>query len=64
MKPIQIDLEIKYVYGTERLYPMNDAANKFAMLLGRKTLTREDVKTLRDIGLVIKFIATIPKELL
>jgi hypothetical protein len=39
MKTIQV--EVKNVYGTERIYPLCDNAKRFARLTNTKTFNRE-----------------------
>lgn len=45
-----LELQVKLIYGTERIYPINETARKMADLLGRKTLTKEDIAKLKDMG--------------
>jgi hypothetical protein len=49
-----IQVQVKNVYGTDRIYPVNDTAKKVVDLLGRKTFHKEDVKKLKAIGFVIE----------
>lgn len=52
-----LELQIRIVYGTERIYPVNDKAKKIAQLLNRKTLTRDDIPILKEIGFELKWVA-------
>jgi hypothetical protein len=37
---ITLQVTVKSVYGTDKVYPANEAANRFAIIAGTKTLTR------------------------
>jgi histone H3/H4 len=50
---MQISVEIKQVYGKEVIYPICDRAKAFARLVKQKTLTREDIACIREIGFII-----------
>lgn len=57
MLDMTVLVEIKNVYGNETIYPKNDVARKFAEIAGTKTLTRDVVNMIKDLGysfLVIK----------
>lgn len=41
---------IKNVYGTEMIYPANDAAHIFANIARQKTLSRETLKNAKALG--------------
>ena len=41
---------IKNVYGTEMIYPVNDAAHIFANIARQKTLSRETLKNAKALG--------------
>lgn len=56
-----LELQVRSVYGTERIYPINEQARKIAALLGRKTLNKEDVARLQDIGFKVSWVASDPK---
>lgn len=51
-----VEVQVKSVYGTERIYPINDKAHKLANLLGRKTFNKADIDKLKSIGFTIKWI--------
>lgn len=51
-----LELQVKVIYGTERIYPMNETAKKLASLLQRKTLTKDDVNKLKEIGFSVKWV--------
>ncbi len=45
------------VYGRELIYPVNEAAQLFATLVGRKTLDRSHLDTIRALGYEIELVA-------
>ena len=49
-------VQVRAVYGTERIYPMNDQSKKVCELLGRKTLTKEDLGKLKGLGFVLVWV--------
>jgi hypothetical protein len=51
------ELQVRIVFGTERIYPMNEPAKRVTELLSRRTLKPEDLKILRDLGFTIKWVA-------
>ena len=52
MKTIQV--EIKNVYGTERIYPLCDNAKRFARLTNTKTFNREIISIIKQIGIQVE----------
>ena len=50
-------VQVRSVYGQDRIYPMNDQSKKICDLLGRKTLTKEDLVKLRGLGFEIFWVA-------
>ncbi len=51
-----LKLQVKQVYGRDRVYPMNETAAAVARLMGRKTFTPAEVDTLREIGFTLEWI--------
>lgn len=51
-----LKLQVKLVYGVERIYPMCETANKVVALIGRKTLNRDDLLKLKDIGFKFEWV--------
>lgn len=45
-----IHVEIKSVYGVEKIYPIDTNAKIFAELVNQKTLTFEDVTLIKKLG--------------
>lgn len=50
---MQITLEVKRNYGTEHIYPVCDTATKLTALTGKRTLSHNDIKTIRALGYTI-----------
>lgn len=42
-----ITVQIKTVYGAERIYPLCENARVFAQMMGTKTLTRESIQYIK-----------------
>ncbi len=54
-------IDIKRKYGRERIYPANAVAEAFVILSGQKTLLREHLKIIQDLGFRVELII-IPKQ--
>lgn len=51
---MKIQVEIKTVYGNSLIYPVCNQAKLFAKLAGnQKTLTRENIDLIKELGYVI-----------
>lgn len=48
MKTIQV--VVKNVYGIDKMYPKNDAAQVLTQLTGKKTLSSADLKAAQSLG--------------
>jgi histone H3/H4 len=49
-----VEVAIKSVYGKEAIYPVGSTAKLFADLTGKKTLSRQDIETIRLLGFEVK----------
>ena len=47
-------VEVRNVYGAERIYPVCGTANAFAELAGTTTLTRRHVEIIKRLGFTIE----------
>lgn len=47
---MQIIVKIKNVYGNEVIYPVCEKAKSFAAIAGTKTLTRNNICHIKDLG--------------
>jgi len=52
MKTIKV--EVKNVYGVERIYPVCEDAKKFSMLTNNKTLDKDDIRIIKQLGFEIE----------
>lgn len=50
----ELTVEIKSVYGNELIYPACDTSRVLCRLMGKKTLSDNDVKQLKSIGYTFK----------
>jgi len=46
----QVIVRVREVYGVERIYPVNDNAQRFADLTRKKTLDRADLHDIKALG--------------
>jgi hypothetical protein len=46
----ELKVEVKNVYGVEKIYPRCDKSELFAQIAGTKTLTRESIELIRQLG--------------
>lgn len=53
-----VEVEVRNVYGKEMIYPANFAAEKFALLAGKKTLSRADLIVIGHLGFVVEEVAS------
>jgi hypothetical protein len=51
-------VEVRNVYGNELIYPANFVAEKFALLAGKKTLSRADLGVIGELGFEVEEVAT------
>lgn len=51
---MSIKVEIKNVYGNETIYPLCEAGRTFARIAGTKTLTRETIALIKQLGYSIE----------
>jgi len=49
-----IIVEIKNVYGVERIYPVCENAKRFAMLTSTKTFNRDIIEVIKSLGCKIE----------
>lgn len=56
---MKIQVEIKHHYGVEYIYPVDQEIKKvLQQLTSKKTISREDVSSLRKLGLEVELINT------
>lgn len=59
---MNIEVEVKTVYGKPLYYPINDKAQMLAQIAGTETLTAQTLKLAKDMGMSIKFTHRVPEE--
>ncbi len=52
----EIQVTIRSVYGAQKIYPVNAAAEKLAELVGAKTLSGRQLAMAQDLGCSVKFV--------
>lgn len=52
----KLQLQMRSVYGSDRIYPVNDTAKLFVQLTGRKTLFTEDLKIATALGFDLEWV--------
>lgn len=52
-----VEVEVRNVYGNEMIYPANAAAERFAAIAGKKTLSRADLMNIKALGFAVEEVA-------
>ena len=52
-RPMTITIEIRNVYGNATIYPVCNLARQFATLLGQKTITGDQLRQIRAMGILV-----------
>lgn len=47
-------VSVRNVYGNELIYPVCDIAKKFALLVGKKTLSISDIELIKSLGFTVE----------
>lgn len=55
---MKILVQIRNVYGTEKIYPVSIEALTFAKMLGQTTLTRENIEYIKALGYTVEVAQT------
>lgn len=50
---MRIEIEVKSVYGLDKIYPVNEAAQTIARIAGTKTLSVQNLKDVCSLGLEV-----------
>jgi hypothetical protein len=53
---MNIQVNIKQVYGVDRIYPVNDKAIILTQLTNKKTLDKRDIELIKKLGYEIEVI--------
>jgi hypothetical protein len=63
-KPMKmITVEIKSVFGNEKIYPVSVEAHTFARLIKQKTFTEHDIAIIKDLGYEVQVQSSHPQTL-
>jgi len=57
---MKLKLQLKSVYGVERIYPICDISKRLANFKGSKTFTHSDIMQLSNIGYDFDWVANVP----
>lgn len=57
---MEILVEIKNVYGQDKIYPLCEKAKIFAKMVGQQTLTNLDVKNIKELGYTVNVLQKQP----
>ena len=55
---MKIQVQIRSVYGTDRIYPIDDTAKQFCKLTGTKTLTANHLNCIKSMGVTVTVVAS------
>lgn len=58
-----ITVEIKSVFGTEKIYPVSVEAHTFAKLIKQKTFTDHDIIVIKELGYEVQVQSSHPQTL-
>lgn len=50
---MNITVQIKNIYGADKVYPVCDTAKKLANLAGTKTFTRQAIEVIKSLGYTV-----------
>ena len=53
-----VEVEVRQVYGNRTIYPVNETAQIFATLTGKKTFSNQDIALIRDLGFFVTQVQT------
>jgi hypothetical protein len=54
-----LKIEIKNVYGNERIYPRNGIAETFAQIANTRTLSREILSKVQTLGFTVEVVQVV-----
>lgn len=53
---MQVQIQIKTVYGNVTYYPVNEAAKRFAAIAGTKTLSVATIRNIQALGFAVEYV--------
>lgn len=51
---MNIQVQVKTIYGNKTIYPICEKAKIFAAMVGQKTLTMQDVEHIKKLGYTVE----------
>lgn len=51
--PQVVQIQVRNVYGVPKIYPVNNAAQVFANIAGKKTLDQADLANIKALGFLV-----------
>ena len=60
---MNIQVQLKTIYGVQKIYPICDKAQTFAKMLGQTTLTQSDIAYIKQLGFTVEVVSDQPKTL-
>jgi len=51
---MNIQVQVKTIYGNKTIYPLCEKAKIFASMVGQKTLTMQDVEHIKKLGYTVE----------
>lgn len=51
---MNIQVQVKTIYGNKTIYPICEKAKIFASMVGQKTLTMQDVEHIKKLGYTVE----------
>lgn len=55
----EIQVEIKTIYGEERIYPACHTSHLLAEMLNQRTLTRKNIEKIKGMGFTVSVVPTV-----
>lgn len=49
-----VEVQVKSVYGNKLIYPVNQAAQEFALLIGKMTFSASNIEHIKKLGFEVK----------
>lgn len=53
---MQVQVQIKNIYGNQTIYPVCEKAKVFASMVGQKTLTTRDIEHIKKLGYTVQVV--------
>jgi hypothetical protein len=60
---MELQVQVKTVYGNELVYPICDKAKALCSLTGAKTFSQHHIETIKELGYSFKLVSAISRNL-